>query len=169
MQKRLWIVGLVLVASIIGGSVAVQNARGQSEKKEVASAMASGQNAYHTTRSSYELPTGDTMLFLNFDGVQFNDQSNLPGDRAHQTCHATCLVSGSLLPASRAKCRGYCAAVDAEGDVWWIQWDRLKEGGGTWSYLGGTGKYEGVKGGGDWTAEGLQGPNIVSNSWRRTW
>ena len=169
MRKSLWFVGLILIAAIAGTTVFVQYARSQAEKQEVASAMASGRSAYHTERSSYELPNGDTMLYLRFDGVQFNDQSNDPSHRAHQACHATCLVSGSLLPTSPAKCRGYCAAVDSEGDVWWIQWDRLIEGGGTWSYLGGTGKYEGVRGGGDWTAEGLQGPNMVSNSWRRTW
>lgn len=126
-------------------------------------ALSSGRSAYHVTKESYEHPSGSELLYLTFDGVQFEENAKKPLDRAHQVCHATCLTA-----MLGAQCRGYCSSVDDDGDVTWITWDRLNEGGGTWTYLGGTGKYEGKTGGGTWTAGGEHGPNIVSNFWKRT-
>ena len=47
---------------------------------------------------------------------------------------------------------GYCDAVDADGDRWWIWWNNTPESN-KWGFIGGTGKYEGITGGG--TTESL--------------
>lgn len=130
---------------------------------EQGQALPSGRSAFHVTQESYKHSSGKEVLYITFDGVQFTDDAEKPLDRAHQVCHTAGVVEGF-----GGKFRGYCSAIDDDGDMWWVSWHRIDENGGTWSYLGGTGKYEGETGSGTWTPGGEHGPNMVSNFWKRT-
>ncbi len=70
-----------------------------------------------------------------------------------------------LLPS--VLCLG-CGGVDADGDVWTI-WYGGDEDGGDWGYMGGTGKFEGIKGGGTFSAESQWSDGRGINSWEGTY
>ena len=59
---------------------------------------------------------------------------------------------------------GHCDGVDADGDVWTI-WYGGDEDGGDWGYMGGTGKFEGIEGGGTFSAESQWSDGRGINSW----
>lgn len=160
------LVGVAAVAAVVvlGAAVLITDFVNAKRAAAQVAAINTGRAAYYVKQEKYKHAAGSEVLYLTFDGVQFVDNAKKPLDRAHQVCHATCLVK--MLDA---QCRGYCSAIDDDGDIAWVTWDRLKEGGGTWKYLGGTGKYAGETGGGTWTAGGQHGPNMVSNFWKRTY
>ena len=78
-------------------------------------------------------------------------------DPAHSLHLATQDCLGSSLDnadGSPIDSYGTCVATDKDGDVWWLVYHN-GVGERTWTVLGGTGKYEGVSGGG--TSEWLLG------------
>ena len=161
-----WIAAVAVTALLAPGAFLVFDATKRPSVAQLQAqtpTMNNGRAAYHVPHTNYDHPAGVEMLYLEFDGVQFTDAAEKPLDRAHQVCHATCRVA-----TLGAQCMGYCSAVDDDGDVAWITWDRKDDTGGSWEYLGGTGKYEGETGGGTWTVGGEHGPSMVSNFWART-
>ena len=97
-----------------------------------------------------ETPDGRVLQMVGVDGIVFGDEVVMAAD-------------GSDLMA-----KGYCDGVDLEGDVWWISWEETAAGG-SWNLLGGTGKFEGVSGGGQTSrvAEWPDGRYVVR--WDGTW
>jgi hypothetical protein len=63
---------------------------------------------------------------------------------------------------------GYCDAVDADGDRWWIWWNNTPESN-RWGFIGGTGKYEGIKGGGTTTPLAQMADGRAAITWNGSW
>jgi hypothetical protein len=102
---------------------------------------ASGQVVYVQHRSEdFELRDGRKGLRFHNKGVVTSDQVEIPFHMSTQDCVGTTVLSTDGTIASSG---GYCDGIDREGDVWLISWYN-----GYWTFLGGTGKYEGVEGGG---------------------
>ncbi|KPK62595.1 MAG: hypothetical protein AMS21_07385 [Gemmatimonas sp. SG8_38_2] len=114
---------------------------------------------------SYQLPDGRTVQPLNLVGfVTANDPEN-PLHMMNQNCAGTTIVApeGETMDG-----HGHCVGIDSEGDVAWLWWSSA-EVGNTWGFLGGTGKFEGIEGGGT-TAPGPIWPDgkyIIT--WEGTW
>lgn len=106
-----------------------------------------------------ELPDGRSQVSVRMGGYLKTDDPEDPNDLVSQDCAATNIVGadGTLQVSG-----GHCAAQDPDGDMYWISfWNTLE--GGEWSMVGGTGKFEGVTGGGTSTtlAAGGDGRSLI--------
>jgi hypothetical protein len=112
-----------------------------------------------------ETPDGRVLQMVRVDGIVFGDEENNPFGMATQSCAGTVVLSTD---GSDVMAKGYCDGVDLDGDVWWITWEETLDGG-SWNLLGGTGKFEGVSGGGQTSrvAEWPDGRYVVR--WDGTW
>ena len=93
---------------------------------------------------SVELADGRTLTRQVLRGTAIANDPDTPLSRASQDCMFTTVTSADGNSFSSG---GYCDGVDAEGDVYWAV-GTATEKGGTWKYVGGTGKFEGLEGGG---------------------
>ena len=115
---------------------------------------ASGSATYIPISETKEmLPNGMTMTRLTSKCLVISDDESVDFHLAPQ------ISTGSILSDANGKVlmsMGYGETIDADGDVMVIWW-RGNETGSVWGFMGGTGKYEGIAGGG--TSE-----NIVLHS-----
>jgi hypothetical protein len=95
-----------------------------------------------------QLPDGGMIQRSHIMGIVLADDASNSIHLASQDCFGTTVVPDG----GTAIGNGYCDAVDANGDRWWIWWHNGPDSN-TWGFMGGTGKYEGITGGG--TTESL--------------
>lgn len=95
--------------------------------------------------------------------VLANDPSNSI-HLASQDCFGTTVITAD----GTANGNGYCDAVDADGDRWWIWWHQGPDSD-TWGFMGGTGKYMGIKGGGTSTPLVQMADGRSAIVWNGTW
>jgi hypothetical protein len=130
-SKRLRSLVLVgcLVSVVLGGIAYAES--GQAE----------GQVVYVQHRSDeFELRDGSKGYRTWNKGVVTAEDPETPFHMSAQDCVGTTIVSADGEVASAG---GYCDGIDRQGDVWLISWYD-----GYWTFLGGTGKYASIKGGG---------------------
>ena len=113
-----------------------------------------------------ELPDGRTLLRVPFKGIILSDDGTGPFHLSSQDCQGTVILAAD---GSQEIGRGYCDAVDADGDVWWLSWmNRGDER--SCQILGGTGKFVGLEGGGTTTELLPQLPDGRQTiSWEGSW
>ena len=114
---------------------------------------------------SVSLPGGRTLQRVVDSGFTLTDDPSSPLDQSALTCTGAVVVSTSGEPGAGS---GHCEAIDEDGDMWML-WFRNDNHGGPWGYIIGTGKFEGIEGGGTW-AEGPQWPDGRGiNTWETTY
>ena len=120
-----------------------------------------GQDLLVTVSSeSFQLSDGRTVQRTENTGFVQGDHPFV----GNHTCFGTSVIAAD----GAVSATGYCDAYDADEDVyfWWWRGDAQ---GGTWGFLGGTGKFEGIEGGGTWKA-GTTFPDGKSvNTWEGSW
>jgi hypothetical protein len=90
--------------------------------------------------ASKESQFGSTQL----NGLRFTPTEGAFGDATTYEC----MLQVSIDATGRAA-NGFCVSIDADGDK--TTWDLSgKNGAGKWRYIGGTGKYAGITGGGEY-------------------
>lgn len=67
------------------------------------------------------------------------------GEQVSAWCYGQSVLGNSDAPVAGA---GYCAQVDDDGDIAWFSFRNYAGQNGTWTAMGGTGKYEGQTGSG---------------------
>ena len=90
------------------------------------------------------LPDGRTVTRQVLRGTAIADDPNTPLSLASQDCMFTTVTAADGKTFSSG---GFCDGVDKDGDVYWAI-GKADQNGGEWHYLGGTGKFEGLEGGG---------------------
>jgi hypothetical protein len=122
----------------------------------------SGDFAFMTTASE-EMPLSDGQVLMRVvqSGMVFADDPASPIDRTATTCTGSTVMDAT---GRATVVSGHCDGVDADGDVWTI-WYGGDEDGGDWGYMGGTGKFEGIEGGGTFSAESQWSDGRGINSW----
>jgi hypothetical protein len=96
------------------------------------------------SETSNKLADGRTVTRQVLRGTALNDNPNTPLSNASQDCMFTTVTSADGKSFSSG---GYCDGLDADGDVYWA-YGSATEKGGKWYYIGGTGTFEGLTGGG---------------------
>jgi hypothetical protein len=117
--------------------------------------------------STMKLPDGRTVQRLYLKGFATVDHGTAPGDfhSVSQDCMFTAITSAD---GSSESSGGYCDGVDSDGDVFWV-WGQADKSGGTWHYIGGTGKFMGIQGGGPYKLT-IQFPDGKAfATWSGTW
>jgi len=115
---------------------------------------------------SFSLPDGTTVNRTAFSGFMTADDPASPLRMASMTCSGAVVMGKDGKPVRSA---GTCDSVDAQGDVAFYWWRSDAKSGGRWGFMGGTGKWANVEGGGTYeptfqSTDGRQG-----NSWKGTW
>jgi hypothetical protein len=90
------------------------------------------------------LNDGRTVMRIHQKGIIRASDPTSPFNLSPQDCFGTLVVAkeGSAFEGA-----GSCDAIDKDGDIWWLWWSDSKAGS-PWSVIRGTGKYEGMTGGG---------------------
>jgi hypothetical protein len=112
-----------------------------------------------------KLPGGRALQRAYFKGVVLMDKADGPFHLSAQDC------SGSVAIAADGKVEnnaGSCSAVDKDGDTWWLEY-HIGPQGDTWTIIGGTGKYKGMKGGGTTTELVQTADGRLVITWKGSW
>lgn len=102
---------------------------------------------------------------VHMKGVVIADDANSPLHLSSQDCYGSTVVDGTGEPKGGA---GSCDGVDRDGDVWWIWWRNAPDSR-TWGFIGGTGKWQGVTGGGTTGVLAAMPDGRTTISWLGKW
>ncbi len=114
---------------------------------------------------SSQLPNGSTVQRTHLKGIVLADDASVPLHLASQDCSGTTVVAADGSPPVA---NGYCDGLDQDGDVWWLWWHNGSDGN-TWGFIGGTGKFAGIEGGGTTTLEVEWPDGRFTILWEGTW
>ena len=156
-KKKLAAVGVVLVGlALFAPALSAQEVK------------ASGTNMFVVPKvvETFTLTDGTTVSRVQQSGFITADDPSNPLRQASMTCSGTVVVAKDGKPIRSA---GTCDSVDSQGDVAFYWWRSDEKNGGRWGFLGGTGKWVTVEGGGTYEPtpgwkDGRQG-----NNWKGTW
>ena len=90
------------------------------------------------------LSDGRTVMRLHQKGIIRASDADSPFNLSAQDCVGTIVMAkdGKSFQAA-----GSCDAIDKDSDIWWLWWSDSAAGS-PWGVIRGTGKYEGMTGGG---------------------
>jgi len=94
--------------------------------------------------STMTLADGRTVTRQVLKGTAIADDPSTPLSLASQDCMFTTVTAAD---GKSFNSGGFCDGVDKDGDVYWAVGTSTQNGG-EWHYIGGTGKFEGLEGGG---------------------
>jgi len=133
-MKTKTIVALMLCGVVAATGVAT------AEKIEL-----TGKSTWSTvSEETMTLADGRTVTRQVLRGTAIADNPDTPLSHASQDCMFTTTTSAD---GESFQSGGSCDGIDADGDVYWA-YANADENGGKWYYQGGTGKFEGLTGGG---------------------
>ena len=124
-----------------------------------------GGSASYVTVSveEFELAEGQPAIRVHQKGTLIAEGT--PFHLGSQDCFSTVVLAseGPSIPLY-----GYCDSTDRDGDMW-VVWIKDEQGGGSiWGFLGGTGKYVGIEGGGTSKVE-MQSEDRMVVTWEGKW
>ena len=114
---------------------------------------------------SYKLADGSTVDPSPSEGFLVTDDASSPLHLVDMGCTGSSVVSSDGNSSSGG---GHCVIVDQGGDVIWAWWLGDQDGG-TWGFMGGTGKFAGAQGDGTWTNDREFPSGKFINKWKMTW
>ena len=121
-----------------------------------------GQAFYEpTVRESVELADGRVLSRVSVSGFVIGSTMDNPFHMVNQHCSGTEITTaGEAMPTSFGSCEG----MDRDGDIFFISYS-----GPTWQILGGTGKFDGLTGGGTTAITHAWPDGKYVIDWEGTW
>jgi hypothetical protein len=97
------------------------------------------------SNESQKLDDGRTILHVRDKGIVEANDPKSPLHLTWRDCSGTLIMDtkGNFVDGG-----GHCENFDKSGDGYWNTWNLVPEGGNKWSVYHGTGKFEGMSGGG---------------------
>ena len=97
------------------------------------------------TKEEQKQDDGRTILHAHDKGIVETNDPKSPLHLMSRECSGTLIkdTKGNIVDGG-----GYCDNFDQSGDAYWNTWNVTPEGGNKWSVYHGTGKFEGMSGGG---------------------
>ncbi len=89
-----------------------------------------------------------------------------PLNLASMTCSGVAVLGAD---GAETRSAGTCDSVDADGDMAFYWWRHDGSGTGSWGFLGGTGKWTGVEGGGTYKPAYTWIDGRMGNTWEGSW
>ena len=115
--------------------------------------------------STFQLEDGTTVSRVSSSGFIISKDKDSPFHMVNQFCSGTNVVAAG---ESEPEAYGYCEGLDRDGDMYFLSWYNSPDKN-TWRLLGGTGKFDGISGGG--TTAGVftwaDGKFVID--WEGTW
>ncbi len=126
----------------------------------------SGHNAtQNISTETKTLPDGRLMMRIHDAAVIMGNNKGNPFHLSSLDCFSTFIATAD---GTSGQGSGYCHGLDKDSDAWWIDFSGDFSGG-TWSFIGGMGKFEGISGGGTFkSAAQLEGGRSLS-TWNGSW
>lgn len=153
---KLATVGVVLaVLSLVAPVLSAQEIKGTGDNMFVPEVV-----------ETFTLTDGTTVNRMSFKGFMTADDPSNPLRRASMACTGTAVVAKDGKPIRSA---GTCDSVDGDGDVAFYWWRADEKNGGRWGFLGGTGKWITVEGGGTYEPTPPWKDGRQGNNWKGTW
>ncbi len=144
------LLGLILIAS----GLSAQEVKG------------SGSNMFvPKVEETFTLADGTTVNRMEFNGFITADDPSNPLRLASMVCKGTAVVAKDGKPIRSG---GSCDSVDNDGDVAFFWW-RSEGTAGRWGFLGGTGKWVTVEGGGTYEPSAAWKDGRQANKWKGSW
>lgn len=111
------------------------------------------------------LADGRVISRVSLSGFVIGSNAKNPFHMVNQHCSGTSILAAGQ---SEPTAYGYCEGLDRDGDAFFMSWS-TGPGGNTWQLLGGTGKFDGISGGGtsDTTHTWTDGKYVID--WDGTW
>ncbi len=126
----------------------------------------SGKNMFvNKVLETFNLADGTTANRVLSNGFIAADDPASPLYLASMTCSGMSVMRGAVT----INAAGTCDSVDSGGDVAFYWWRYDEKGGGRWGFLGGTGKWSGVEGGGTYAPAYAWKDGRTGNTWKGAW
>ena len=113
---------------------------------------------------TYELEKGHVFVLGRSHGVFLNDVADGFLDKSEVTCAVVSDLVDGVLTAGH----GYCIVADKDGDKAFLAWEG-KDGGGTFKWTGGTGKFSGLQGNNTFRFNGIGKTEAFVVVWEGEW
>ncbi len=154
-KSTLATVGVVLVGlSLVPSVLSAQEIKGSGENMFVPEVV-----------ETFTLADGSTVNRMSFKGFLTADDPSNPLRRVSMSCTGTAVVAKDGKPIRSA---GTCDSVDSDGDLAFYWW-RADGTAGRWGFMGGTGKWITVEGGGTYEPTAGWKDGRQGNKWKGTW
>lgn len=133
----------------------------------LASTVTVSGKTYYVPQSTetVELADGTALVRMTLKGFVHAESPGSPFDVATQTCSGSQLMAADGTPGTGC---GECEAIDGDGDIWWL-WYRSEGPNSTWGFIGGTGKWAGLQGGGTHDRTATWPDGRFTGSWKGSW
>lgn len=112
-----------------------------------------------------KLSDGSVISRVSLSGFVNASDGNNPFHMVNQYCSGTSILAPGQ---SEPTAYGYCEGIDRDGDAFFISWANKPEGN-TWQLLGGTGKFDGMSGGGTTKTKYTWADGKYVIDWQGTW
>jgi Ni/Co efflux regulator RcnB len=142
---------------LVLAAVFTPEASAQQATAQQATAVAGHSSGVQTSVETLELPDGRTVRRTSSTAQVTADDPSSILHLASQTCHSATVYAAD---GTAGPSRGGCNSVSPDGDVIWITLD-----GGTWQWVGGTGQFAGIEGGGTWSNMASWSDGQFINRW----
>jgi len=154
-KKRFIALGVVCAGfSLVASPLSAQEVKG------------SGTNMFvNKVVESFSLADSSMVSRVSSLGFITADDPSSPLRLASMTCEGTSVTTKDGKPIRGA---GSCDSVDAQGDVAFYWW-RIDEKNGRWGFMGGTGKWANVEGGGTYEPAFQWKDGRTGNNWKGSW
>jgi len=150
---------VVLVAAVALGALAVSATAGATKL------TGKGTGTYvPLSAERMQLADGTMVERSHSQSLLMSDAHNLPFDGSPHDCYGTMVIA----PDGTMAGSGYCDAIDADGDAWFLSWISTGQTG-TWQVAGGTGKYAGMTGNGTTTMLAMLPDGRHTIQWTGNW
>lgn len=125
-----------------------------------------GQSLYApTVLSTVELANGTTISRVSSSGFVISRDEDSPFHMVNQECTGTYVVAAG---ESEPEAYGYCEGLDRDGDMYFLSWYNSADSN-TWQLLGGTGKFDGISGGGTTSSAFTWADGKFVINWDASW
>lgn len=125
-----------------------------------------GFSAYSTTTTdTVPLDSQRSLLHTHNWGLFYTEDPGSLLNQSRYDCFGTHLLNSE---GESVDGRGYCTGVAANGDLWWNRWSGTLSGG-DWTFVGGTGRFAFISGGGVWSAASGFAPEETITVWEGRW
>ena len=155
---------LILISALVAGSLLAVNANAQPVEAHIETGRGFSVNSTNTS-DTVPIGMGRALVNVHSWGLFSTDDPVSRFNNSHYDCYGTYLIDEA---GDSPDGRGYCTGVAVSGDVWWIRWDGDRSGG-DWSLVGGTGAFEHITGGGQWSNQAGFAPTESITVWEGTW
>ena len=154
--RALVLVSVALVGVVVAGSMVYAQA-----KKE----KGSGRGMYTSVEvDSMKLANGTTLVNTRDKGFLVGNEPGNPFDGNCHDCFATWILAADGSVIQR---KGHCVGVARDGDTWTIWFGEGKPG--TWGFIGGTGKFKDMVGGGTFDLVHKWSDGRYDITWEGSW